>query len=263
MKIRVLSAIIMLIAVIPIVILGDIYFKLLVCLLGIFSMNELFNIRERKIPLFLRICSYIILFLFVYLSNDYTASYTLNYKMIICLIGVFLFPIVFINDNNKYNVEDAFLTIGAILFLSVAFNSFIIIRNFDLLHFVYLTLITIMTDTFALFTGNLIGTHKLCEKISPKKTIEGSIGGSLVGTIVSFLFYKFLINSAFNTWTLIFITFCLTVIGQIGDLIFSAIKRKYNVKDFSNLIPGHGGILDRLDSMILVMMTYILLLNLF
>ena len=137
----------------------------------------------------------------------------------------------------------------------------ITIRDNSFATVIYLLLITIMTDTFALFTGMLIGKHKLCEKISPKKTIEGSIGGSLVGTIVPVLFYIFIIDANANIFLLIFITLCLSIIGQIGDLFFSSIKRHYGMKDFSKLIPGHGGVLDRLDSFIFVVLTYLILMN--
>ena len=118
-----------------------------------------------------------------------------------------------------------------------------------------------MTDSFAYFTGSFIGKHKLCEKISPKKTWEGAIGGSVVGTIISTFFYLFVINSSANLFLVFGITLLLTIIGQIGDLFFSSIKRHYKIKDFSNLIPGHGGVLDRFDSIIFVVLTFILFMN--
>jgi len=118
-----------------------------------------------------------------------------------------------------------------------------------------------MTDTFAYFGGYFIGKHKLCPSISPNKTIEGAIVGTLVGVMVSTLFYLFVINNSINIAILIGITLVLSLVGQLGDLFFSSIKRYYKVKDFSNLIPGHGGILDRLDSIIFVILTYILFMN--
>ena len=114
-----------------------------------------------------------------------------------------------------------------------------------------------------MFTGKLFGKHKLAPNISPNKTIEGSLGGSLVGTIVASIFYILVIQDYASVLSIIGLTFCLTIIGQLGDLIKSSIKRYENIKDFSNLIPGHGGILDRLDSIIFVMMTYILIMGLF
>ena len=118
-----------------------------------------------------------------------------------------------------------------------------------------------MTDSFALFTGMLIGKHKLAPEISPKKTIEGAIGGSLMGTIIATAFYVTVINSNVPLVFVILITLALTAVGQVGDLAFSAIKRYYGQKDFSDLIPGHGGILDRFDSLVFVVLAFILVLG--
>ena len=101
-----------------------------------------------------------------------------------------------------------------------------------------------MTDTFALFTGMFIGKNKLAPSISPKKTIEGFIGGALMGTFIATSFYVTVINQSMPL--------------QLGDLVFSFVKREYGKKDFSNLIPGHGGILDRFDSLIFVVLAFIL-----
>ena len=128
---------------------------------------------------------------------------------------------------------------------------------------IYLFLITILTDTFALFIGKSFGKHKLAPLISPNKTIEGAVGGSVVATILASLFYIFVVKDYSSIIIVIVLTFVLSLVGQLGDLIKSSIKRHAGIKDFSNLIPGHGGILDRLDSIIFVMMAYILISNLF
>lgn len=115
-----------------------------------------------------------------------------------------------------------------------------------------------MTDTFALFTGMFIGKNKLAPTISPKKTIEGFIGGALMGTFIATSFYVTVINQTKSLVLVILVTFLLSCVGQLGDLVFSFIKREYGKKDFSNLIPGHGGILDRFDSLIFVVLAFIL-----
>ena len=107
-----------------------------------------------------------------------------------------------------------------------------------------------------------IGKNKLAPSISPHKTIEGFIGGALMGTFVATTFYFTVIDSNISLVILILTTAFLSVIGQLGDLVFSSIKRTYGVKDFSNLIPGHGGILDRLDSIIFVILAFILVMGL-
>ena len=166
---------------------------------------------------------------------------------------------VFINDTKKYNLNDALFLVSLVVFIGLSFKLIIITRNFDITYIIYLLLITTITDTFALITGMLVGSHKLCPKISPKKTIEGLIGGVLMGTFVATSFYFTVINSSISLVFLIFVTALLCVVGQLGDLVFSSIKRYYDIKDFSNLIPGHGGILDRFDSLVYVTLAFILL----
>ena len=201
-----------------------------------------------------------ILVLFFSLNNFKSIDFvsTIDYKVMTFIIFIFLMPIVFINDNKKYNLNDALFLIGSTLFIGLSFNLIIITRNYDILYIVYLFLITIITDTFALFAGKLIGKTKLAKDISPNKTIEGAVVGTLMGTVIAVIFYHVTISATVPLAILILITLLLSVVGQIGDLVFSAIKRYYGKKDFSNLIPGHGGLLDRLDSIIFVVLAYIL-----
>lgn len=108
------------------------------------------------------------------------------------------------------------------------------------------------TDTFAYAVGRRIGKHKLT-KISPKKSIEGSIGGT-IGAIIIALIYTAFIQKYVNL-SYIFValmTLVLSIISQIGDISASSIKRVMEIKDYGNLIPGHGGMLDRIDSIIFV-----------
>ena len=110
------------------------------------------------------------------------------------------------------------------------------------------------TDTFAYFTGKFFGKHKLIEKVSAKKTVEGAIGG-VVGAIFVLVIYA--LGCAYFKYTvnyvnMIIIAFFGSVISQFGDLIASCIKRHYNTKDYSNILLGHGGIMDRFDSVLVV-----------
>ena len=263
LKTRLISAFFMILMAVPILLFGGLPFKLLVVLLGCISLYELLIIREneKKFPLILKIFSFIILGVIMYFSNNNTMNYYINYKFLVLVFGFIFLPVVFINDNSKYNINDALFLIGSIVFLGITFSSLIIIREGSLNYFIFLLLITIFTDTFALISGRLIGKHKLCEKISPNKTIEGSIGGSLFGTIIATTFYFIVINPDANVFLVLIITLLFSIIGQIGDLFFSSIKRNYQVKDFSNIIPGHGGILDRFDSFIFVVILYTLFIN--
>ena len=108
-----------------------------------------------------------------------------------------------------------------------------------------------VTDTFAYFTGRLFGKHKLIPAVSPKKTVEGAIGGAVCCALVAVL-YGFLTNLWFeanpNYVVLAIAGLVIAVVSQIGDLAMSAIKRQYGIKDYGKLLPGHGGLLDRFDS---------------
>ena len=118
------------------------------------------------------------------------------------------------------------------------------------------------TDTFAYFAGVFLGKHKMAPVISPKKTWEGAIGGVLLTTVANvilFLAFKYKFFSApFTGWdwyAVIPISIILSVISIFGDLTASVIKRNYGIKDYGNLIPGHGGVMDRIDSAIFVIPT--------
>jgi phosphatidate cytidylyltransferase len=112
-----------------------------------------------------------------------------------------------------------------------------------------------VTDVFAYFTGKFFGKRKLCEEISPKKTIAGSIGGTLFCIIAFVSFGYIVLNKGSEFWkyaVLACLGLIIAVVSQVGDLSMSLIKRRYGIKDFGKVFPGHGGVLDRFDSIIAV-----------
>jgi len=263
MKIRILSAIVMLLVFIPLLIVGGLPFSLLMLLISLIGLYEIFKVKrkQKEFPFFIELFGYLLVgFLTMNNYNSSNLVFEIDYRLVAFMIFAFIFPVVFINDDKKYSVDDALFIMGATLFIGISMNLLILIRNFSLLYIIYIFLITIMTDTFALITGKFIGKHKFAPKISPKKTWEGFFGGALLGTFVGTVFFNTVIDSGINIFVIALVTLCLSVIGQIGDLVFSAIKRHYGEKDFSNLIPGHGGILDRLDSTIFVVLGFLLFL---
>jgi phosphatidate cytidylyltransferase len=152
--------------------------------------------------------------------------------------------------------------------ISVAYLSSIrFIPETGLSWFMFMVLVVMITDTFAYLVGVRIGKKKLAPDISPKKSIEGAVGGSLFGAILGTLFAFILkldmfpaIPSVFLTIALTFgITLVLTIFVQIGDLVASKLKRSYKIKDFGKIFPGHGGVLDRFDSMIFTGMVFYIL----
>lgn len=112
-----------------------------------------------------------------------------------------------------------------------------------------------LTDAFAYFVGVKFGKHKLCPNISPKKTIEGAIGG-IVGTVLVFMIYAYALNNycdfSIQYWEMVLFGIIVAIFAQVGDLIASSIKRYVNVKDFGSVLPGHGGVMDRIDSVLFV-----------
>lgn len=115
-----------------------------------------------------------------------------------------------------------------------------------------------MTDTFAYFSGKFLGKHKLCPNVSPNKTIEGAVGGVIGATgmnlILFFIFDKFFFTvHTLAWWQIIIISAVLSVISMFGDLSASIIKRNHGIKDFGKIFPGHGGVMDRIDSCLFVL----------
>lgn len=265
MQKKTISSIIMIVILIPLVIIGNLPFILLAVSVGLGSFYELIKFRETKkgFPFIIKIIAYIITALLIFNNtNAMDLTYVLDYRLVAFIIIGILGPIVFINNNKKYNIQDALYLIGSTLFIGISFNLIILLRNYGLGYLLYLLMITITTDSFGYLTGSCIGRYKLSPIISPNKTVEGAIGGSLAGTIISSIFYITFVDQMANIYFIIFMSLILTLFAQLGDLVFSAIKRYYNTKDFSNLIPGHGGILDRLDSIIFVVLAFIITIGL-
>lgn len=259
MKERTISALVMLLICVPIVIIGNTIFELGVFALGLFALREFLDIKETKktLPMFVKVVSYLFLTLLIGASiSNQTLKFEMDYRIISGLFLAFLVPTILYHDRERYSINDALYLIGGIFFLALSMILLISVRSVSLMLLVYLLLITIMTDTFAYLVGRLVGKHKLLEEISPKKTWEGTIGGTAIGVFVSTVFYLTVISSDIAIIKIVLIGLFLSVLGQFGDLFFSAIKRYYGKKDFSNLIPGHGGILDRIDSIIFVLLGF-------
>ena len=261
MKVRIISAIVAIAIFVPIVILGGNYFSIAMGMLSVLAYKELLDLKENshEIPNFVKLLGMISMLLLVFSEFDgYSIMFGLSYRGLAILLLALFIPTLFYK-NNVYTTKEALYLTGIVLMLGLIFNAYILIRALSIYRLLYLILICTLTDAFAMFTGMLIGKHKLCPKISPKKTIEGSLGGTLIGTTVGVIFYINLVGSF--SYKLILVTLILSIIGQLGDLFFSKIKRENNIKDFSNIMPGHGGILDRLDSLCFVGLAYIIFIS--
>lgn len=267
MKQRVISAIVALLIVIPLYLLGGIPFKSAIGILAALAYIETLGLKEshRPYPNYIQAIGLICLELVLYANP---ISDTINFFTAIGLtLLVLTIPSIF-DTKEKYTTKEAFYLTGTICLIGTFFNGLSTVYFLDEhgLILLYLILIATMTDTFAYLIGSLIGKHKLIPKVSPKKSIEGSIAGTLMGTTISTIYYINIVSNNINIIVLIIMGIILSILGQLGDLFFSKMKRENDIKDFSNIMPGHGGILDRLDSLSFIMFGYIIItsiINLF
>lgn len=189
--------------------------------------------------------------------------------LLVALLGaIFIADFVICMASSKYTAQDALSTLGMLIYPCLPIVAIIYICTLPspMWIVVFLTgfLSAVSCDTFALFGGMAFGKHKLAPAVSPKKTIEGSISGMVVTVAISagaWLLFKEYIDC--NMWLYMLTVLICTVTSQIGDLSASFIKREAGIKDFGNLIPGHGGMLDRIDSIIFSVPTAYVFLYLF
>ncbi|MDD8048833.1 MAG: phosphatidate cytidylyltransferase [Thomasclavelia sp.] len=245
MKTRVITALVLIAIVVPTVILGGYYFNALIGIVTALAGYELLKILIRPK---VNIAFYIIVEIFLIYSIffDQNQLFINSYHLFIFLAVLLASMII----DEYFTLERACytFTIGALI--ACGMHALLVIRNsYGLEYLLLLAIVTYGCDTGAYFTGYLIGKHKLIPRLSPNKTIEGSIGGIILGSIAG-LFFAYFTNILDKNFIIVVTIFILTITGQFGDLVFSAIKRVYGVKDYSNLLPGHGGILDRIDSLV-------------
>lgn len=187
-----------------------------------------------------------------------TQTTTLVNEGMDAIIGVLVMLLILTVVKENFAVERAGALLIGVMYIGFGVASIASIREEKGFEWAVTIIVGIcIVDIFAYLVGRKFGKTKLAEKISPKKTIEGSVGGSIIATIVIFGIQYFLapFDSYLQTGLVAFI---IVVFGQLGDLIESGIKRRYQVKDSGRILPGHGGVFDRIDSWL----TVFILLNL-
>lgn len=246
LKTRTMSAIIGLPLLFFVLIKGGIYLKISLMILSVLGLDEFYNSTKHLNTNPAKLIGFFSVPL-IYIMQ--TLIKELDIIILLALIILFL-PLV----NKKYNIKDCAVTLTGIIYIPMFFLYIDKIRGFEngffIVWFVFIT--SWMTDTFAYFIGRHMGKHKLIPSISPNKTIEGSIGGILGAVIGDLIFALFISKLKLNIFFIVSLGIVGSIIAQLGDLVASAIKRNCNIKDYGNIIPGHGGILDRFDSILYV-----------
>ncbi len=239
-----------------IVFCGSWYFIGVMCLASFLGIYEILKCIRLEKAYFVSIPSYI-LAVFLPISVKLDLIPDMGYVYMFVFGAFYLMALlVFGIERENYSFEkmsSAFLMGSYILLGMTTLTSLGCAEAHNTKLFVTVWVVCAFTDIFALFSGMLFGKHKLAPKVSPKKTVEGAIGG-LVCCTVAMLGYCLILEGWQNVTStyLVFIAPLLSVVAQIGDLVLSAVKRKFEIKDYGKIFPGHGGVLDRFDSVIAV-----------
>lgn len=202
----------------------------------------------------LEICGYVAIFVH-YLQMILVGSH--KYFVFSIMFAFFLLMVCYVINFPKFKSMQAMAAFFCFVYAPVNMSFVYLLRMRPYgQYFAWIPFVAWVCDTSAYFAGRAFGKHKLAPVLSPKKTIEGAIGGILgsvaVGAIFGYLIYKNEINEISVIFILMLITFIGSIIAQLGDLLASGIKRDHDIKDYGTLIPGHGGIMDRFDSVIFV-----------
>ena len=257
MKTRILTAILILAVTIPTFIFsGYIIYPIVLSLLSVVSVYELLRVFGFGKNAVIAVPSYALAFglpLSAYFASGNTSEYFLICSAFVYAYMLYLFMLAVLS-KGKIKFSQLAKVFCAIAYVALAFASLSVIRYIEngAYCFGIVFICSWVSDVCALFAGTLFGKHKLIPEISPKKTVEGLIGGVVFGTL-AMLLYGFILDMVVDTITVNYLMLgamglVLSLIAQVGDLIASTIKREEGVKDYGSLLPGHGGITDRFDS---------------
>ncbi len=253
---RTITAACMLAAFIPVCIYSDtIVFNITMSLLSLIAVYEMVSCvgARSNLPILISSC---LLGAAMPMIPYFTSLYTLHIEMmcyIVYMILIFTFTVFSRGKADFSCISAAFM---GVFYVSVSFTSIILLRKTGEYLYLLAFIGPWVSDTFAYLVGRLLGKHKLIPEVSPKKTVEGSIGGIIAASAV-FVLYEFVvakladITRTPNVLAMAIAGAVVSVISQIGDLTASVIKRRYGVKDYGKIFQGHGGVMDRFDSVLL------------
>ncbi len=256
MKTRIISAAVAIVMLVAILCLHTtVIFNVALSVIGllmVFEVVKAVGCKDKPLILLPSLAAVVLLPLIAYFYNGYLAyAVVLFIYIAVCMSSTFKY-------HSQVNLETVYLIITQTVLISVSMLSLALIEKLSgtlSVHYLVLTFCGAwFADTGAYFAGTFFGKHKLCPEISPKKTVEGLLGGFVVNALL-FVLYGLIFFSSRGTPNYLLLAFMGVIsalLGLIGDLSASLIKRKYGIKDFSNLMPGHGGAMDRFDSVVYV-----------
>jgi len=254
MKTRILTSIVLLPLVIACIFFGGIFLKIMMLFVVLVGMFEFFHAFSKELKPIHYIGFVFAVYYIFYCTEIINQNNYLNIFLSLFMLVLLIYSVLFHNTNK---INDTIITFFGFFYVCYLFGHVILIRSLDSgLYMAWLVLFTAWaSDTGAYFVGKFLGTHKLIPTLSPNKTIEGAIGGIITAiaacSVFGIILIKFFDFSSFIIFYIYPIIGAVgSVLAQLGDLAASAIKRHTNIKDFGKIIPGHGGILDRFDSVL-------------
>lgn len=255
MKQRIITGVIAAALFIPFVIYGNVPFSVLVCAIAAVGFYEILRMKDIaliSVPGLLGFLAMLILVVPDVWADAFLqiVGYDSRLTVLYGLAALLLIYTVLVKNKMTFD-EVGFIILGA-LYVGLGFHYLIETRAAGLVFVVYCLLVVWTTDSGAYFVGRKFGKKKLWPEISPKKTVEGFVGGIVIAVLFA-VAMQLITPFMSSMLTLIVVTIVASIIGQMGDLVESAIKRHYNVKDSGSILPGHGGILDRFDSLLFVL----------
>ena len=264
MKTRIITAVVALCILAPVLIWSNtVLLPILLALCSVIALSEMFACVKMNDAMALSIPCHLLAAAFPFLIYGLRDQDEIRQiAMAAMMLGALYFFTVLTFSHGKYKPTDVAICFFTTFYIIVGFNSVIALRVFEMGgKYVYLLcfICAWVTDTFAYFCGMLLGRggkHKLIPDVSPKKTVEGAIGG-VVFCVLAMIVFGLIVNNIksglrANYLTLIVGGLLASVVSQVGDLCMSVIKRNYGIKDYGKLFPGHGGVLDRFDSVLAV-----------
>ncbi len=252
MKQKIITGAILAFTLGPALYLGGWVFLVVAAIFIALGSREISSIFEPKWPKWMTI---VILALIV--GFYFTPSSYIFVAVMVLLFIVFGFTIFV----DWFDVHEGAMLFILLIIVGLSVNGIFAVFEYGSLAILYVAVTTYMTDTMAYFVGIKFGKHKLAPSVSPKKTIEGAIGGWVFASLISLVYANLLLVNKFDMSLLIIASLLMPVIAQLGDLSFSAIKRYYQIKDFGTIFPEHGGVLDRIDSLLFNFMFFFVLLT--